>query len=316
MKKIYLFATALILTASLAKAQDTLKHFDVFSGIQTPLETNAFPNNWGFKYGHGSYGITDFAEKYSVSEEKSIIGVMVLLGEFYTGANSDDNAHVEVYAVTDSGAPAPNPLVTKNVPMKSLEFGQNNPTIVVLDDPYNIKDSFFVSFGFPKYDFITTNPNFTPSKDTLAVYSTENRNNDPDPSVWYRNAVRYSADYWSNVAGIGIGDEINFCISPIITAKDTTSIHELTLSSNIKVNHVYPNPVEDHVNIQMTVENSTHARIALFDMGGRSLGQKSYDLNPGEHQLRLDVPENVSTQQIIALVQTDEGMISLMLQKK
>lgn len=318
MKRIYLFVAAILLTASLAQSQDTLTHFDIFSagGVQTPPETNAFPNNWGFKYGHGSYGLTDFAEKYSVSEEKNIIGVMVLLGESFTGANSGDNAHIEVYAVADSGAPAANPLVRKNVPMTSLSLGLNAPTIVMLDEPYAIEDSFYVSFGFPEYDFITTNPNFTPPNDTLAVYSTGDRDNDPNPNIWYRNAVRYSADYWSNPQGVGIGEKMNFCISPIIAAIDTTSIDELTISSNIRVNHVYPNPVDDHVNIQMSVEKNTQARIALFDMGGRSLGSRDYNLNPGEHLLRLDIADDVTTQQIIALIQTNEGMVSLMLQKK
>jgi len=318
MKKVYLFMAFLMLSLPFVQAQDTLKHYDIFGagGVQTPLETNAFPNNWGFKYGHGSYGLTDFAEKYSVSEEKDIVGIMVLLGEFYSGANSSDKAHVEVYAVADSGAPAPTPLVRKEVPMTSLTLGLNDPTIVMLDDPYTIKDSFYVSFGFPKYDFITTNPNFTPSNDTLAVYSSTDRSADPNPNIWYRNAVRYSSDYWSNPQGVGIGEKMNFCISPIITAVDTTSIDELTISSNIRVNHVFPNPVADHVNIQMTVEKNTQARISLFDMSGRSMGTRDYDLTPGDHQLRLDIDETVSTQQVIALVQTNEGMISLLLQKR
>ena len=320
MKKIYLLFGLIGISISSVLAQDTLKHYDVFSsgGVNTPFETNVFPDPWGFTYGHGALGINEMAEKFYLPTEKNVVGVVVLLGEFFTGANSSDNATIGIYGLADNGGPKNSSLMSQNVAMTSLNLGINNPTIVTLNTPYTIKDSFFVSFGYPKYEFNRSSPNFVNPNDTLALYVTQNRSEDPDSNIWYRNAVRYGGDQWENPQSIVLGDRINFCIAPIIAPKggDTSSINELTISSDIKVNHVYPNPVNDHVNIAMTVDKNTQARISIFDMAGRSLSTANYDLTPGEHQLRLDIDANTQAQQLVALIQTDQGMVSLLLHKQ
>ncbi len=300
----------------LSTAQDTLKRWDLFGeGVQAIPETQTQPNPWGYRYGHGANGVYEFAEKYAVSEEQYLVGVVVLLDDFMGGANTTDECWAAVYSPDATGAIKANSDVKVTKPINELSLGMATPTIFKFPNGTKVNDSFFVSFGFPKYDFNVSSPNYTPTEDTLGIYVTYSRDGDNDPDVFWKNAIRYNGDNWEPTAFIK-GDYVNFCIAPIITTQDPSGVLEYDLSSSIKISSVYPNPVIEKVNFEIESKNNDKAIISLYDLNGKTISNQTVSLVQGNQTLSLSVPTNTPSGQLIALVQTTQGMVSFMLVKE
>lgn len=325
MKKIYtlLMAAALLMPFGLIAQNDTLVRYDE-SSIQAPPHVGTVGgDSWGYKYGHGGNGIKEVAEKYYIKEKHYVVGVMVLLDDFYFGVHSDDDAFSGVYDVQAKsgdkfvGAPVATARAKATMPMKDLKDGQN-PTFFTFTDKVEVKDSFYVSFGFPGYDFVPSRPGFVAPEDTVAVMMTYTRDMDNDPNIYWKNAARYSQDNWENPFFIG-SDKVNFCISPIITTEvpsDTTSIGDISMISGLVVNKVYPNPVADHVNVGLNLESNSKVQIAFYDLGGRSLGTNNFDLSAGTHDLSLNLNHSVDANHVFMAISTENGSFSIMLNTK
>lgn len=317
MKKIYTLLAAMAVLLPLGStAQDTLRRWDLVGaeGVQAP---GAF--GWGYQYGHGANGIKEIAEKYYFKETHYILGVMVLFDDIAGGgASSDDEAFAGIYDVSGRGAPKATANTTATIKMKDLSIGQFDPTFITFSERVEVKDTIYVSIGYPEYEFVQSNPNFTPPNDTLGVYSTFTRALDDDPDVYWKNAVRYKADNWENPAYL-FNDKVNFCIAPIVTTeapKDTTSIRDIDIISGLKVNKIYPNPVIDQVNVSMNLESNGFVNIAFHDLSGRRLGLNQFDLAAGEHNLVLDVENTEKADQMFMTITTERGAFSVMLQTK
>lgn len=307
-----LFITAF---AASTNAQDTLKRWDLFGeGVQAIAETQTQPNPWGYRYGHGANGVYEFAEKYAVSEENYLLGVVVLLDDFLGGANTTDECWAAVYGQDENGKINNNEDEKVTKPINELSLGMGTPTIFEFPAGTTVNDSFFVSFGFPKYDYNVSSPNYTPTEDTLGIYCTYTRDGDDDPDVFWKNAIRYTDGNWEPTEFIK-GDRVNFCIAPIISTEDPSSI-DYNFNNGLNISSVYPNPVIDRVNFDFTAQNDESIEVSLYTLNGQLITNKTSQVNAGEQTLSIDVPAEVPAGQFLALVKTTEGMVSFMMVKE
>ena len=319
MKKLY----ATLLTAlciSVTYAQDTLKHYNLEDLVESPLEQNAFPTPWGYSYGHGAKGHYEFAEKYYVSKEMQVLGVVVYLDDIYGGATSDQEDWVALYKKNGTDPdPADEPFAKATVVAKDLEFGLYNPTIVMFSNEVLVKDSFFAAFGFPKYPFNTSSPGFKYPQDSIGLLITGDRTYDSDPNISFRNAIRFNGGFWADPTGIEKGDDPrNFLISPIVSEPDTTTgMEEHTLLTNkaITVKSVYPNPVANSATFSLELTQTSHVRVSLMDMSGKNIKTFNYgEVQSGERTVLMDM-SSIETGQYIYVIQSDHGVIASVLNK-
>ncbi|MGB0429580.1 MAG: T9SS type A sorting domain-containing protein [Bacteroidia bacterium] len=317
MTKQLLTATLLIIAFVFnTKAQDTLKRWDLFGeGVQALPETQTQPNPWGYRYGHGANGVYEFAEKYAVSEEQYLLGVVVLLDDFMGGANTTDECWAALYSPTETGAVKGNSDQKVTMPINELSLGMATPAIFMFPNGTTVKDSFFVSFGFPKYDFNVSSPNYTPTEDTLGIYVTYSRAGDNDADVFWKNAIRYNGGNWEPTEFIK-GDRVNFCIAPIVSTEDPSSITKYNFGGAISISSVYPNPVIETINFDIESEKAENANISIYDLNGKVISSQQYDLQTGKQTVSIDLPTSVPSGQFLALVKTTTGMVSFMLVKE
>ena len=329
MFKFYTFCAMLILFVGMGvNAQDTLKHYDIFGseGVYAIYESQVqpFTNNWGYRYGHGARGVNEMAEKYSVSQEENVLGILVLFDGF-SGANTDATAWVAVYdqvaaSAERPGAPEEEPMYKKNVAISDFNVGLTSPTIVMFDEEVKVSDSFYVAWGVPTYPFNKSSPNFTPSNDTVGMYTTYTRSEDPDSNVYWKNAIRFSGGAWENTEFI-VYDRLNFCISPIIgafqdTTSDTMSIAEHSLNRHVQVKSLYPNPVQNELTIQLSATKPMIAGFSIFTTDGRLVSRRQLRIESGEQQIRIDDLQALEAGNYVAVIATREGMLSYMLRKQ
>lgn len=318
MKNLYsIILLAVVCLPSSLWAQDTLRHYDLFDeGVQSPLETQAQPNPWGYRYGHGAFGLHEFAEKYTVSESMYVKGVLILIDDIFFGVNSSDSAQVSIYGQASNGKPQSSSMYSTNYAMSDLNSGMATPTIVMFSSDVEVSDSFFAAFGFPTYDFNTSSPNYTPTDDTVGIYVTYSRANSPHPNVYWSNAVRYPSGNWENTEFI-LGDRLNFCIAPIVSTEGSgTGLAEFAYgNSGLKVKSVFPNPVVDHTTIKLYSARTQRASISVFNLEGKQLVNESKMLIAGDQQIQLEL-SHLESGQYIALIRTEEGMNSVNLLKQ
>ena len=306
----------------LVQGQDTLKRYNIFTGnVQSPLETES-SDPYGYRYGHGAKGIYEMAEKYYVAEEHNILGVMVLLDDVSGIAKTTDECWAGVYSSAPTGGPNDDPLFSSKMAIDQLNLGLTSPTIFTFDDE-QVKDSFYVSFGFPSYKFNRSSPDYVAPEDALGIYATDSRDGDSDPDAGYKNAVRFSAsNSWESTEFI-LGYKVNFCITPIVqipeqdtTEDSTSSIARYQVNSNLALNHIYPNPVVDHVNLGFTSEASQRAELSLYNLSGQIIKSESLQLVAGEQNVVVNLDANLPSGSIIALVRTETGNFSFVLNKQ
>lgn len=317
MKRLLIVTLLLAASTFYGHAQDTLKRWDLFGeGVQAELETQTQPNPWGYRYGTGANGVYEFAEKYAVDKTHYLWGVVVLLDQFNGGVHTDDEAWAAIYGQQANGKIKDKPMLKSTMAMKDLKLGMDNPTIFMFPAGTQVSDSFFVSFGFPKYQFNVSSPNYVPPTDTVGIYTTYTRDNDKNPDVYWTNAIRYNGDNWENTFFIK-GDRINFCIAPIISLDDQTSgISEVNIGGGINIKNVYPNPVVNYINLEVESAETTEFQIMFYDLNGRMLSQSTQAVGSGAQTLHVDVPATVPSGAFIALIKSPQGLISYRLMKQ
>lgn len=295
--------------------QDTLTHYDIFNQTLTAKLKASAVNAWGYEYGHGGNGVNGVAEKYYVKDEMNVDGIIIYLDEM-GAANTNNKATFLVYNTLNNGFPTvkASDSVTKTI--SSLSLDKLKPSAAFFSHEVKVKDTFMVSFQFPKYDYVETKPGFKYPEDSLGPYQTINRTEDPDPNVAKRNAVLVDGIVWLTPEEY-FGDTINFLISPIISeVNDTTDTNLVSLKpvlingNGFQLYNHYPNPAKQKLTIRYNLSHNSPVYVNILDMKGRSIKTIHVkDQQKGMNAIELNL-EGLDPGQYIYLLRTDRDLVS------
>ncbi len=80
----------------------------------------------------------------------------------------------------------------------------------------------------------------------------------------------------------------DFVVKNNTVVPKTVSINNSQRELQIKT---YPNPVEDQLNIALSVENNTQANIEIYNLAGQLLQSNNYDLQAGSQTIQLNISD-------------------------
>ena len=177
MKKKLLILTAITVSLN-AFAQETLQHFD--PAVDSPV-ADEFPGTDGYYTGHNTYSDEEFAEKYEITGDGTVIGVSAI--HVGVDGTSSMNASYKIYEVGGNGLPSTQ-KASKNVPYTDIPVDGSTYS-TMFTNAVSVTDEFFVSFNLG--DYVHNDPG------TKRIAITQSRRNKTiiDLGVFGRNAIRW-----------------------------------------------------------------------------------------------------------------------------
>lgn len=113
----------------------------------------------------------------------------------------------------------------------------------------------------------------------------------------------YGAFLFANGNNASSGDVVR--TNTLVINENTTGLSEMADLVNTKV---YPNPVVDKVNIQLTMKSPGSAQLSLIDLNGKIISDKEFtDVSSGLNQLSMEIPSTLTGGVYQLLIITPEG---------
>jgi hypothetical protein len=276
MKKRPLVVAALFASMQVL-AQDTLQHFD--PTVDTPV-ADAFPSSNGYHTGHNNYSDEEFAEKYEITGDASVLGVVAI--HTGTAGTSGMNSQYKIYNVNGSGLPgtevASKSVLNNDIPVDGSMF------TTLFNNPASVSDEFFVSFNLG--DYAHNDPG---TKRIALTHSEDGTRPSSDLSVFGRNAIRWhshdSGADWKDYRTEnfqGYEPSVHFSLFPIVELAPASIIG---LNGNEgSIGAVYPNPSTNFDGFTVPVKTNAGGDVIfqLFDLSGKIVAERHETLYPGE----------------------------------
>ncbi|WP_207436022.1 T9SS type A sorting domain-containing protein [Sabulibacter ruber] len=288
MKKYYfwwLLPALLLLVPTIALAQTTRTLRNLFP--QHPQELRKYTNSgtWGYWLGQNYRFNQQYAEKYYVSGNAKVVGVVSHHGGRYT--NGNNLASFRVYSVGTNKLPAER-LGSKDVRYADLRLNGSAMT-TTFDAPIAVADSFFVTFDLHDY------AHGGYEGDTIGLYSGINGSRPTaDFGNFGRNAVQaheHAYEKWvdfrtQNFTNIAT----HFALFPIVEVTVTGLKEGYIQKEQLTLYPPVPNPIQSgqEVEIRYVLASSSTVTISLLDLNGHPLLTKPVGRQaPGKHTCSL-----------------------------
>jgi len=247
-------------------APDTLRNLGAEVNLEAHIMTGTTQGGtpeWGSYLGHNTYGDEGFAERYDVTGQVEVVGVVVHLGGH--SANTTRNANFRIYPVSGSGLPG-SPIQTVSVPISQLNL-TGEPHIVMFSSSIAVSNSFFVGMEFNDYSHHGT------GGDTVYLLAGPHGSRDgADLAQAGRNAVRWHSHgptanwkdfYTENFSPIAT----HLALFPIVN----TAALSLTQQANQTGTFLYPNPATPGSTIHITGPTEDVSALRMLDINGRTV---------------------------------------------
>lgn len=270
---------------------------------QHPQELRKYTNSntWGYVLGHNFRFNQQYAEKYYVSGNTKVVGLISHHGGGYT--NGNNLASFRVYSVGNNRLPAKR-LGGKDVRYTDLQLNGSAMT-TTFDTPIAVADSFFVSFDLHDY------AHGGYEGDTIGLYSGINGSRTTtDFSNFGRNAVQaheHAYEKWvdfrtqnfTNVA-------THFALFPIVEFGSVTGLaDEFVWQEDLKLYPVYPNPSTGNLTFRYALSQRSEVRLQILDVTGKTVYTQDFRQQAiGEHFKVVDL-SGLPAGTYIYLIQTN-----------
>lgn len=303
MRRSLLSLAVLLLGMPGVHAQDTLRNLLV----ETPRTIDVYSPGWGYYSGHNHRYTEEYAEKYRIQGEGSLIGVI----SEHTGvvANPNNISQFRAYAVGSNGLPS-TLLANANVRYGRIDLS-GTPMLTTFLVPAQVTDSFFVSFNLTDY----AHGGF--EWDTIGLlYGEHGSRPEEDLALFGRNVVRHHSHgapawrdfYFGNFTPVAT----HFALFPILSFPvgiGPISTHEFRVD-------VFPNPFVEEVMIRLTDNTSKELTVHFYNDMGQVVKERSIqgaDLDM-EGSIRIDCQE-LAAGKYIVLIKGHSGGIATQLVK-
>jgi lysyl endopeptidase len=224
---------------------------------------------WGSYSGHNSEHLTGFAERFTLSDNKKIPGLLLHTAKNYV-AGLSSKINIKIW----NGTTIPHEtLFEKSIPLADLSGDALN--FIEFDSVVSVGESFFAGYELE----------YAAPQDTFSTYMAENRLTDP-----YNTAYVYDGYNWQSLVDY-TGGAINssFAIMPLVF--DSIPV----IPDNPKFNDnviVYPNPAGSQIWLKFREMSVYPVQVTLYNMQGQMVLESNY--GPYQHIIPLDVFNNGS----------------------
>lgn len=132
------------------------------------------------------------------------------------------------------------------------------------------------------------------------------------PAAGSGTVTFYGAFNFANGNNASSGDVIR--TNTLSINENTTGLSELATLANI---NVFPNPVIDKLNVQISLEKPAGVHLSIFDLTGRVVSERVFpEVFSGENLLTMDLPAELTSGVYQLLVITPEGKSATKIIKK
>ena len=76
---------------------------------------------------------------------------------------------------------------------------------------------------------------------------------------------------------------------------DISELLDLASDRNKNINNVFPNPFVSEFTIDYQTENDIEIEVMVADLSGRTVYNAKEDLNAGQHNIKVNIPDNQLT---------------------
>ncbi len=274
----------------------------------------------GYLFGTGTFGLTNFAERYSpTSGNNDRMQVLGIRAAFLGNAGSPSVLSAD-FNVWSEGAP-------DTVAAHTINSGMPDAVLKTMSVPFSgigfdmwknywfptptawLTDRFFVGIKLSPYTYATI------GQDTLSMLLTDNRISASyamvgADSIINNESVLGLGTNWLDLAN-DVNITANFYLFPIVNA-ERDSLHIVSVPGGLKSKNFtfagnYPNPAVNYTNVVFEVANTTNVTITVTDMAGRTIKTvKNENLAAGKHSVRLETSD-LAAGEYVYMVNTTEG---------
>jgi hypothetical protein len=216
---------------------------------------------WGSYSGHNSDLLTGFAEHYSLSGNKKMLGIFLDVANNYTASDSS-GFMVKVWNSLDNTA-----LYEKQVLFADLVANTGN--FIEFDKPLEVAGDFYTGYEL----------NYLSPQDTFATYMAATRPAGSVNTAWVNDGI-----HWQLLSAY-TNNEINssFAIFPVVF----DSIPGGTITELSETVSAYPNPAKNNIRLVFRDVSSESVHISMYNMQGGTIINKEY--GPFQHIIPLEL---------------------------
>ncbi len=227
----------------------------------------------GFWYGTNVYAITDIAQKYTVTGNVNVQGLLGWAAR-KGGTNWTSTASIMTVNATTK---APNTSLGNSNPMSGASLTLPALAQWTFGTPVNVSNStFFTSISIPPFNTVTG--------DSLGFVTTKLGCSSTDSLSWLKyNGIWFSTRMW--FAGF---PNLDIMLWPIVDI--TTGIDNSISRGHLTLLAPSPNPANDKININFNLAENSAIEIEVFDLKGSVVKKISESkMGIGKHAVSVDL---------------------------
>ncbi len=236
---------------------------DTLSNLETgePLGEVSTGLAWGSWSGHNSAEYTEFAERFSLSGEKKLPGLLMTVAHNHVASES---ARLMLSIRRDQGIPG-ELLYEKQVWLSDLAAGHT--LFIPFDSVVSVADSFFAA-----YELFYEVP-----QDTFALAMAADRSSGQAGTAWVYNGA------WAALADASAGQVISsLALMPVVYG-ELPPEPPPPFPEDIRI---YPNPSREECRIEFNELSPASVTISIYDLQGNLV--KSADYGKYQKLIRID----------------------------
>jgi lysyl endopeptidase len=238
---------------------DTLTN--ILPGESLVKETGSLA--WGSYSGHNSEYLTGFAEKYSTTVSKKVMGLLLQVAENYI-ASAYSGLNLTIW---EGGNIPGNVVYEKEILLADLAEESNN--FIEFDSIITVGKTFFagykLSYGTPQ--------------DTFSVYMAQNRLENKFNTAWV-----YDGYQWQSLADFTSGTmNSSFAVMPVVFDSLPEPVDVPAFTEDIIA---YPNPVNSYVWVEFHDVSPLPVDIIIYNAQGQIVLENKY--GPYQRVIRLE----------------------------
>jgi lysyl endopeptidase len=207
---------------------------------------------WGSWSGHNSAGVTALAERFTISGEKKMLGLMMTVAHNRVASES---AHLKISILKDQGLPG---AVIYDQPVWLSDLAAGHSLFIAFDSAVSVADSFFTAIEL----FYET------PQDTFALAMATDRDVAQQGTAWVYNGA------WSTLADASAQQVTSsFALMPVVYNDLPPDNPPPAFPEKVRI---YPNPARDGCQIEFSELSSESVDISIYDLQGNLVQATAY----------------------------------------
>jgi hypothetical protein len=265
---------------------DPYKHFrstgDTLSNIGKGelLTTETGTLAWGSYSGHNSEHLTGFAERYSISSNKNMPGLLLHVAKNNIAGPIASNITIKVW----KGTTTPNEVLFEKT-LSLAELAADALNFIEFDSVISVEGVFFAGYELE----------YNVPQDTFSTSMAENRLTEP-----FNTAYVYDGSNWQSLVNY-TGGAVNssFAVLPVVFDSIPQNLNIPKFTEDLIA---YPNPASSQIWIEFREMSKLPIGVAIYNLQGQMVFEQSF--GPYQRIIRL---EQLNMSSGLYLIRVEDG---------